>query len=258
MDEPITQELIANLAVHDIAVSNLRENPENPRQISPGALSALARSIEAEPDMLRGRPVVALPDGRIVAGNMRYRAVKKIGWETIPGIVVEMSEERARLWMLRDNNEYGEWENDELVQILRELEAAEADLELTGFSQEELDELLQMPDELGDEPVDQGDALANMEITLGPPQHQVEKGEVWMCGEHHLVVESIYDGWPKFGPLLSEGALLVPYPTPILPLTKRARENRLVMVQPDLYLAGHLLDKYADAHGGEKVYKVES
>jgi hypothetical protein len=45
-------------------------------------------------------------------------------------------------------------------------------------------------------------------------------------------VESVYEGWALFAPLLTRGDLLVPYPTPILPLTKRARENRLVMVQP--------------------------
>ena len=52
---------------------------------------------------------------------------------------------------------------------------------------------------------------------------------------------------------LAEDALLVPYPTPIVALTARARARRIVMVQPDPWLAGHLLDKYAQVYGDEAV-----
>lgn len=246
---------VPDLPIEDIPIEDLREHPDNPRFITDESLERLVRSIEAEPGMLRARPVVALPDGRIVAGNKRWLAVKEIGWPTIPGVYVEMDDERAKLWMLRDNNEYGEWESKELAEMLAALAAADADLELTGFKAEELDDLLKILD--NPDPGDgAGDALATLEVSLGPPEHEVSKGDVWMVGEHHLACVSVYDGWPTFTPLLGDGALLVPYPTPILPLTKRARENRLVMVQPDAWLAGHLLDKYADAHGGEKVYKL--
>ena len=62
---------VPELAIHDVPVGELRENPENPRTITDGALASLVKSMRAEPGMLRARPVVALPDGRIIAGNMR-------------------------------------------------------------------------------------------------------------------------------------------------------------------------------------------
>lgn len=241
----------------DTPLGELTLNPENPRTITPEALASLVRSIEAEPGMLRARPVVARLDGTIIAGNMRYRAAQELDLETVPAIRVDIDDDRARLWMLRDNNEYGEWESQELAQMLASLDTAGADLELSGFATGELTDLLKLL-EPPEQPIDRGDALATLDVSLGAPEHVVEKGEVWMVGEHHLVVASVYDGWPIYAALLNEGDLFVPYPTPILPLTKRARENRLVMVQSDVFLAGHLLDKYADVNGGERVYKVES
>jgi hypothetical protein len=56
---------------------------------------------------------------------------------------------------------------------------------------------------------------------------------------------------------LHDDDLFVPYPTPTLPLTQRATRQRLVMVQPDVWLAGHVLDKFASVRGDDAVSKVE-
>ena len=92
-----------------------------------------------------------------------------------------------------------------------------------------------------------------MKVSLADPEHQVTKGEVWRVGDSRLACVSVYDGWQTYAPLLAEDALLVPYPTPIVALTARARARRIVMVQPDPWLAGHLLDKYAQVYGDEAV-----
>jgi hypothetical protein len=47
--------------------------------------------------------------------------------------------------------------------------------------------------------------------------------------------------------------LFVPYPTPTLPLTQRSATRPLLMVQPDTWLAGHVLDKYAAVRGEDAV-----
>jgi len=36
----------------------------------------------------------------------------------------------------------------------------------------------------------------------------------------------------------------------------KAAKHRLVMVQPDTYICGHILDRYADANGEDSVVKV--
>lgn len=259
----------ARLRVRDVALDKLHPNDGNPRTIKDERLRALMRSIEAEPGMLDARPVVALKDGTIIAGNMRWRACKELGRETIPCVRVDLDDERAKLWLLRDNQEYGEWEDDALARLLEELTAAGANLDLSGFDAAAIDELLRSLDPVP--VVDQGAKLAALKVSIADPVHEVATGDVWSLLEpgappvidrHVLVVTSVYTDWQVWGPLLraslGEAVLFVPYPSPIVPLTERARQNRLVMVQPDPWLAGHLLDKYAEVYGQESVRRIST
>ena len=91
--------------------------------------------------MLWARPLVALSDGRVICGNMRLRAARELGWGAIPTLVVELDEARARVWVVRDNNAYGEWDVT-LPEFLAGLAADGVELELTGFAPDELDRLL--------------------------------------------------------------------------------------------------------------------
>ena len=56
--------------------------------------------------------------------------------------------------------------------------------------------------------------------------------------------------------MLIESALLCVYPGPFVPFGAKAAKHRLVMVQPDTYICGHILDRYADANGEDSVVKV--
>jgi ParB-like chromosome segregation protein Spo0J len=123
-------------------VELLHASPDNPRRIAPRRLEQLKRSIAADPLMLQSRPVIALPDGTIVAGNMRWRAAVELGWETIPTVTVDLDSERARAWMLRDNQSYGDWEQQQLADLLVELQESSVDMDLLGFDERELQHLL--------------------------------------------------------------------------------------------------------------------
>jgi hypothetical protein len=79
--------------------------------------------------MLQARPLLALPDGTVIAGNQRLRAARELGWQTIPVVTVSLERERARLWALRDNNSYGEWEEQALAELLAELGEGGVDLD---------------------------------------------------------------------------------------------------------------------------------
>jgi hypothetical protein len=133
---------MSDLAVQDIDPQALYEAPHNPRTIDPARFEQLKRSLEADPEMLRARPVIALPSGEVVAGNMRLRAVRELGWATVPTVYAELDDRRAREWMLRDNNEFGSWADDDLGALLASLGDAGADLSLLGFEDGELERLL--------------------------------------------------------------------------------------------------------------------
>lgn len=231
----------------------LHENPTNPRTITTERLNALAQAIDADRMMLLARPVIAQADGTILAGNMRHRAAQQLGWDSIPTIYVDLDDQRAREWLLRDNNAYGEWDDTALADLLRGLQADGADLALTGFDPSTLAGLLEdpgVPDDLSDDV--RGLALAR--TTLDDPDTEVHHGDVWtVLDQHVLVVAGVFDGHHHWIPHVTPACLFVPYPTPMLPLTERAAGRPLVMVQPDLYLAGHLLDRCKEVRGEESV-----
>lgn len=236
-----------------VPIAKLRLWERNPRSISQTALDRLKQSMDADPDMLLARPCIALPDGRVVAGNMRLRAAQELGWNTVPTVYADLDENRAATWAMRDNNTYGEWDELALAEMLREMEEAQVDLDLTGFVRDDLDRLLDTLNEPAGPPADRGLELALSDVSIGDPNHEVERGQLWRVGRHTLAVVGIYDGWPTWAPLLEDGDLFVPYPTPTLPLGDRAERSRLVLVQPDPWLAGHLLDKYAAVRGEDGI-----
>jgi hypothetical protein len=112
--------------------------------------------------------------------------------------------------------------------------------------------------EAEDQPVDKGKLLDLMDITIDEPKTQTHKGQVWELkrptgAPHLLFTSALIDGWQTWAPELTEGDLFVAFPGTFAPLSLRAEKHRLVMVQPALYVAGHILDRWIDVHGPESV-----
>lgn len=124
------------------SVTELHESPANPRMISGSRLTALKADLEHDPTMLWARPIIATPDGTVVAGNMRLRAAQEMGWEEIPTYTVELDETRAREWMLRDNAAYGDWVPGLLADTIAEAVHVGANTEHFGFTKAEVDGFL--------------------------------------------------------------------------------------------------------------------
>lgn len=227
---------------------------DNPRTISRERFKALVKSMREDPEMLQARPLVALADGRVIMGNMRLRAAKELGWEKIATVQVDLDEKRALEWALRDNVPYGEWEEQGLAEILYRLNEMGGDLEMTGLEPGEVDKLLDSVS--GPENDLRGTDLSLADVSIGDPEYRVERGDVYRLGPHTLICDSIYDGWPTWTKLLKPGMMFVPYPTPTLPLTDVADKTSLLLVQPDEWLAGHVLQKYAAVRGEGEVAKL--
>lgn len=88
----------------DIAVDRLKPNPLQPRtKWDPESLEELAQSIR-ETGILQ--PVVAVPDEdnyRIIVGERRWRAAKKLGLQTIPVLIRNLTEAQQHEAMLIEN-----------------------------------------------------------------------------------------------------------------------------------------------------------
>ena len=133
-------------AVEAVPLDRLYPAPWNPRTIKDERFQNLVRSIRADLDFLWRRPILATADGTIYAGNMRYRAAQHLGMATVPAVIEDISEQLAKERALRDNHQWGDWQDDGLAELVFGLHSDGADLELLGFTEKELAKLL---DEVG-------------------------------------------------------------------------------------------------------------
>lgn len=100
-------------------LKDLKELPGNPRTIKKDQFERLKKSIEDNPDYFEARPLI-LSDRTgelvILAGNQRYKAAKALGLSEVPTVLLpNLSEEREREIVIRDNVENGEWDIDMLA-----------------------------------------------------------------------------------------------------------------------------------------------
>jgi hypothetical protein len=91
-------------------ISDIKLNPNNPRLIKDDKFKKLVQSIKDFPEMLNIRPIVVNKDMIILGGNMRYRACKEAGIKEIPVIITDLSEEKQREFLIKDNTSGGEWD----------------------------------------------------------------------------------------------------------------------------------------------------
>jgi len=90
-------------------------------------------------------PILAKSDKTIVDGHLRLKAAKKLGLEEVPVLLCDdMTEIQVRAFRLSVNkvSEFADWDDEMLRVELDELGKDGFDLELTGFSLDEVATLL--------------------------------------------------------------------------------------------------------------------
>lgn len=156
-------------------VADLRPWERNPRKISPARLEQLQRALAAEPDMMHARPLIALPDGTVIAGNQRLAAARALGWAKIPVVYADLDAARAAEWALRDNRAYGEDVDDQVGVLLAELADGGRDLDLTGYDTGAVDRMLAASRRQDVDPDD---------VPPVPTKPRSKVGEVYELGAH--------------------------------------------------------------------------
>ena len=131
-----------------IKLSEVKLNPNNPRIIKDDKFKKLVQSIKDFPEMLNIRPIVVNKDMIILGGNMRYKACKEAGLKEIPVIITDLSEDKQKEFLIKDNTSGGEWDWDILA---NEWDSEELDawgLDVIGFdlNADELGTEFSLPD----------------------------------------------------------------------------------------------------------------
>lgn len=99
-----------------IKLATIKPNPNNPRLIKDDKFAKLCERIKANPNTLKYRPIVVDADNIIQGGNMRYKALKELGYKEVPDEWIakadDLTPEQMREFVVVDNVGYGEWDFD--------------------------------------------------------------------------------------------------------------------------------------------------
>ena len=159
-------------------VSELLPYARNARTHSDEQVSQLAASIK---EFGFNNPVAIDADGMILCGHGRVMAAQKLGLTEVPTVCLShLSDTQVKAYILADNKLAlnAGWDNDMLKVELEDLKDLDFDLNLTGFSDEELkDILVEDPTEAHEDNFD-GE----------PPEvAKSQLGDIWILGEHRLM-----------------------------------------------------------------------
>ena len=121
-----------------VKISEVKLNPNNPRLIKDDKFKKLVQSIKDFPEMLNIRPIVVNKDMIILGGNMRYKACKEAGLKEIPIIITDLSEDKQREFLIKDNTSGGEWDWEVLTNEWDAEELSEWGLDLNTFQSSDI------------------------------------------------------------------------------------------------------------------------
>jgi ParB/RepB/Spo0J family partition protein len=142
------------LTVHHIGVEKLSPNPWNPNRMSDEMRAKLKAYIEREGFV---EPLVVRPKGdsfEILGGFHRWMIAKELGYQTVPCVVVDLDDRRAKILSINLNEMKGQSLPNLLANLVHDLsrELTISDLESQlPYSMSELKdslELLKIPDGL--------------------------------------------------------------------------------------------------------------
>ncbi len=210
---PLRNDVLPSLEVIYLALDQLPPAKRKVRKIAPEHVREVAASISA---LGFCAPVLIGKDNMRLDGEVRVEAARLLGLDCIPCIRVDhLNETEQRLLRLAANRlaEKGEWNLGELKIEFEELILADAPIEISGFSPDEIDQIV-----LGEaaDAVEQG-PLAPEEGAAAVAR----LGDMFRLGPHLVICGSATD--PSVIELLMAGSLSArlvltdePYNVPIV------------------------------------------
>jgi DNA modification methylase len=129
-------------------------------------------------------PILVGADGVIIAGHARLLAARKLGMTEVPIIVLDhLTETQRRALVIADNRlaMNAGWDEEMLRVELASLQEDGFDLDVVGFSDEELENLLRDPEE-------SNAGLTDEDAVPDEPERAITvAGDLWMLGDHKLL-----------------------------------------------------------------------
>ncbi len=169
------------LAVEYIDIVDLIAYERNARTHSGEQIEQICQSIK---EFGFTNPVLVDEKNELIAGHGRTEAAKRLGMTEVPAIrLANLSETQKKALRIADNQLAlnAGWDDDLLRLELEEIKTEDFDLDLLGFSLDELDAILTANEEGSAVDCEDGEVIE-------PPVDPVTKtGDIWTLGRHRLL-----------------------------------------------------------------------
>ena len=174
----VVQSTIIKLSDIEVNKGQIPGLPGNPRFIRDEKYKKLIKSLQDNPEMTALRELLVFEQGGkfvIIGGNMRYRAMKELGYkETICKIIPAGTPvEALKAYTIKDNAGFGEWDFEQLANDwdLDQIESWGVDIPDVDLDPE--------PEEAEED---------NFDVESNMPKNPVSKiGDIYRLGRHRLV-----------------------------------------------------------------------
>lgn len=126
-------------------------------------------------------PVIVNSNMTVIGGHQRLKVLKELGYTEVECVVVDLDQKKEKALNIALNKISGDWDNDKLEELLAELKQTDIDMDITGFSFDEVDEILKDITGSKEDDFDLDQALDEIEEPIS------KKGDVWILGKNRLM-----------------------------------------------------------------------
>ncbi|OBW61088.1 MAG: hypothetical protein A9183_03010 [Dehalococcoides mccartyi] len=167
--------------IRTISINDIKPAAYNPRKdLKPGDAEyiKLKKSI-TEFDMVE--PLIwNETTGNLVGGHQRLKVLKEMGRTEVEVSVVKLSDAKEKALNIALNKISGEWDMPLLKDLLEEINTGAFDVEITGFDDKEIEELMTQFHVPGEGLTDDDAIPENVETIC-------KTGDLWQLGTHRLL-----------------------------------------------------------------------
>jgi len=189
-------------------------------------------------------PIIVNRDGTIIGGHQRWKVLRDLGYSEVDCVVVEIEKTREKALNIALNKISGDWDDEKLAALLSDIQG-EIDTIITGFSDEEVEQLIldsQLP-QLGEVQDDDFDVDAALE------KEPVSRlGDIWQLGRHRLICGDSTDPAVLFLLMQNERANLI-VTDPPYNVDYEGKTEEALTIQNDSMSDDEFYDFLAKAYG---------
>lgn len=130
------------MEIKTVPVNSISQDPANLRKHGERNIDAIVASLRK---FGQQHPIVIDNKGIILSGNGRYMAAVKLGWHEIKVVESDLTGSSATAYAIADNRtaELADWDTTALAETLRALQSEEFDTDAAGYSESEIDALVE-------------------------------------------------------------------------------------------------------------------